>query len=94
MVYKDKKVGTKPFWYIVHVFALSLVSCSQIGLSFSNEDKISLAKIIYVTTYSITLVLICVIVWSQATEPEQTKFYLLHYDDGRVELKIENESAL
>ena len=67
MVYKDKKVGTKPFWYIVHVFALSLVSCSQVALGFTNNSP--LVNMIYVTTYSITLVLICVIVWSQATEP-------------------------
>ena len=67
LVYKNKKVGTKPFWYIVHVFALSLVSCSQIVLSLTND--FSLAGMLYDTTYSITLVLICVIVWSQATEP-------------------------
>lgn len=91
MVYKNKKVGTKRFWYIVHVFALSLVTCSQFVFSFTQNP--SYAYIIYNTTYGVTLVLICVIVWYKATEPEQTKFELIHYDDGSVELKFKSESA-
>jgi len=93
-VYKNKKVDTKPYCYVVHVFALSLVSCSQIIFSIGSLEDKNIAYILYNTTYSITLVLICVIVWSQATERQDKKIYLYHYDDGRVELKVEHDEAI
>ena len=93
-VYKDKKVGTKPYCYVVHVFALSLVSCSQIILSFGSLADLAISDMLYNSTYSITLVLICVIVWSQATVRQNKKIYLYHYDDGRVELKVENDETI
>ena len=53
-----------------------------------------MANILYNSTYSITLALICVIVWTQATLRQDKKIYLYHYDDGRVELKVETDETI
>lgn len=93
-VYKNKKVGTKPYCYVIHVVALSLVSCSQIIFNLGNLNNLAISNMLYNSTYSITLVLICVIVWTQATVRQDKKIYLYHYDDGRVELKFEYEETI
>lgn len=60
-VYKNKNVGTKWYWYTVHVIALSLVSLSQLVFSF--EKDAGYGNMLFNSTYSVTLCLICVIVW-------------------------------
>ena len=65
-VYKNIKVGTKWFWYIVHILALSLVSLSQLAFFWVKDDRYGYATMVSVSTYSATLVLMCVIIWQQA----------------------------
>ena len=60
-------MGTKWFWYIVHILALSLVSLSQLAFFWVKDARYGVATMVSVSTYSATLVLMCVIIWSQAS---------------------------